>query len=175
MFHTNNVERSPLYPLCFSGSCIHGRYEASHCVLSSSISVWFNGEMPWDPLQCVVHRSADNQAKEDISSFCTWSSTTMSQERGICAGRPVLVGSFSAVIVELPCGIPTGLSPWGLGHPLTDYSLLRDLVTALCGKVVTCIRSSMILYVYCTALPRLCKCTLCALDLAAQVTQSPEA
>lgn len=71
MFHTNNVERSPLYPLCFSGCCIHGRYEAGHCVLSSSISVWFNGEMPWDTLQCVVHCSADNQAKEDISSFCT--------------------------------------------------------------------------------------------------------
>lgn len=71
MFHTNNVERCPLYPLCFSGSCIHGRYEAGHCILSSSISVWFNGEMPWDPLQRVVHHSADNQAKEDISSFCT--------------------------------------------------------------------------------------------------------
>lgn len=28
MFHTNNVEKSPPSPLCFSGSFIHGRYES---------------------------------------------------------------------------------------------------------------------------------------------------
>lgn len=99
------------------------------------------------------------RAKGELSGSGTWTSVTMSWQCCTCADRPGLEGSlssFSAVTWESCCvGFPVGLNPTpGLGHTVTTYSLLGDLVAALFWKVSACIRNYKLFYIDSMAFPR---------------------